>query len=694
MSDAPQDERRDERGERIRTVVAEFLRRRAEGEELSAETLIRAHPELMPELEQELARLKPIAEARDAAEKTHQSDATVTGGGIHEPEAYVPGTSQASSDDFGGLQDRGEKLPLDGDDSTLAARFEGPLGKANHIAEAMPEIPDYTPLKMIGEGGFGRVWLAKEKLTGVFYALKTLAKSEIASVELAGVRAHKSRAAGHPHVVNLEHVGETADHFYYVMELADDACGPGRLSWEEYEPLTLDEQLKRSGSMTVDAAKDVIQQLLRGLEHLHKAGLLHRDIKPANVVRCRSRWKLGDMGLVARYSSDDLHGGTPAYSPPEGVIDRSGDLFSMGLLLTQLIAGKSPRRTVEPAAVLADSKTPDAARLSDVVGQACHPAPEKRFQTVAEMRAALNEALQSSGVFDEVTPRRRAGNRKIPPLLPYLANRADQDHALRDALRALRDRPMRCPLVCIIHGDEYQCEDMFLERLKHYSLPRFFKLAPTAGRIRDFLLRWSDTYRSHAELANTLQVNLAEQVLGDPEASKYDIALAMARERIPGIVHTHVLARDWKHGRQDVIRSFVEFWSDWPTLPRHADLIVCLFVKYESRGSATLLRRLFASARRDARIRRDLSELDFSKWPRIQGIVLPELLAVSRQDAEDWARSDARSLGFGQDLTSEIRNLYDRLAPKTQGGRMSMELLASELKTILSKQDISRSYTT
>ena len=140
MSDASQNERRDERGERIRAVVAEFLRRRAEGEELSAEALIRAHPELMPELEQELARLKPIAEARDAAEKTHQSDATVTGGGIHEAEARVPSTSQASSDDFGGLQDRGEKLPLDGDDSTLAARFEGPLGKAKLSPLAGPRV--------------------------------------------------------------------------------------------------------------------------------------------------------------------------------------------------------------------------------------------------------------------------------------------------------------------------------------------------------------------------------------------------------------------------------------------------------------------------------------------------------------------------------------------------------------------------
>ncbi|MFO0974168.1 MAG: serine/threonine-protein kinase [Phycisphaerae bacterium] len=265
-------------------------------------------------------------------------------------------------------------------------------------AAAPPAIPDYDLGSSIGRGGFGAVWLARQKLTGVYYAVKIVAASAGAALELDGLRHYKQRAAEHPNLVQIEHVGELTGRFYYAMELADDARGSGVRAPEGYEPTTLDDELRRRGRLPVAEATAVVTQLLDGLSVLHAAGLLHRDIKPANILRCKGRWKLGDVGLVAHSGRQNVAAGTPAYLPPEGVVDRTGDLFAVGVLLTQLLAGTLPPRRSgsvgdSPAAATTTAPAPRGG-LAAVCQRACAAAPAERFQTAAEMRAALHTAAR------------------------------------------------------------------------------------------------------------------------------------------------------------------------------------------------------------------------------------------------------------------------------------------------------------
>jgi len=160
----------------------------------------------------------------------------------------------------------------------------------------VPRIPDYEVVAFIGKGGFGDVWLARQLLTDVFYAVKTIPRIEIGEVEIEGVRQYKQRASGHPNLLRLEHVGQTDECYYYIMELADDARGSGVRTPTGYEAATLAEHIKRHGALAAQDAVEIVAQLLGGLEHLHDAGLLHRDVKPANVFCKDGRWKLGDMG--------------------------------------------------------------------------------------------------------------------------------------------------------------------------------------------------------------------------------------------------------------------------------------------------------------------------------------------------------------------------------------------------------------
>lgn len=252
-----------------------------------------------------------------------------------------------------------------------------------------PAIPDYELIKCIGKGAFGHVWLARQKLTGAFYAIKTIAKGRLAAIELEGVRAYMEQSSASPYLVHLQHVGETPDCHYYVMELADDARGSGVHAPEGYEPMTLSEELSRRGTVSPDVAVDIVLRIVDALEHVHQAGLLHRDVKPANVVRCNGTWKLGDLGLMTRHARIEARAGTPCYAPPGGVMDRGGDLYCVGATLAELITGGLSDSGVDIESLARRTNRRSAEVIAEVLERSRHRDPTQRYQTAADMREAL-----------------------------------------------------------------------------------------------------------------------------------------------------------------------------------------------------------------------------------------------------------------------------------------------------------------
>ena len=248
-----------------------------------------------------------------------------------------------------------------------------------------PEIPDHEVIQFIDGGTFGQTWLVTEKLTGCPYAVKVFSKEVLASqLELDGIQNFKERAADTPHLLTIEHVGETETHYYYVMELAADARGAGPHPLEGYEAFTLDRLLERRHVVPPREAIEITRQILVGLEALHGSGLLHRDIKPANILLgVDGRWKLGDLGLIQSQAAARSAVGTPPYTPPEGVKDRCDDLYAVGQVLAELVRGSRTGRDV-----------PLPARIARTVARACHENAEHRFSRAAQM----NEFLTSSRI--------------------------------------------------------------------------------------------------------------------------------------------------------------------------------------------------------------------------------------------------------------------------------------------------------
>jgi hypothetical protein len=262
-----------------------------------------------------------------------------------------------------------------------------------------PPIPDYELVRLINRGGFGQVWLGRNRHTRRFHAVKLIAPS--IDVEREGVRAYQQRVQGHPHLVPIEHVGDTGQFFYYTMPLADDANGTGAVcDPEAYEALSLYRYTHRQGPLSAEEVLTIGVNLALALEHLHGAGLLHKDVKPANVLRVRGCWQLGDMGLLTDAARREEGRGTCTFWPPEGPRERTADLYALGKTLFLLWTGASLERFPDFVRGSLPQTRPDrrGKRLRQVILRACHDDPARRYPTARAMLRDLNR-IRSGGEY-------------------------------------------------------------------------------------------------------------------------------------------------------------------------------------------------------------------------------------------------------------------------------------------------------
>ena len=280
-----------------------------------------------------------------------------------------------------------------------------------HAVPPPVSVPDHTLLRRIGRGAYGEVWLARNAL-GLYRAVKVLHRSSFGDDrpferEFAGIQRFEPISRSHESQLNILHVGRTPEHFYYVMELADDQGHGPVIDEATYTPRTLRSELLFRGRLPVDECIRLGLALGTALEHLHRHGLVHRDIKPSNIVFVNGIPKLADIGLVAQAERTMSFVGTEGYLPPEGPGTAQADIFSLGKVLYEISTGNDRQQFPElPTHV---TELPDRAALSEfneVLVRACAPDVKERYQTAAEMHADL-ALLQSGGSVQQ--QRRLAG---------------------------------------------------------------------------------------------------------------------------------------------------------------------------------------------------------------------------------------------------------------------------------------------
>ena len=272
-----------------------------------------------------------------------------------------------------------------------------------------PEVSDFDLIRLIGEGGFGRVWLARNRATGQLRAVKVIRWDRSAAVDPAGreitsiTRLEVNFRRQHPNLLNNHHVGKAADYLFYVMDLADDVSGSPGSADVDYRPATLQSRLE-NGPLPPDECFRCTRELLSGLASLHEAGMVHRDVKPANCLFVSGELKLADFGLLAEADPHMSRLGTWKYMPPDGRMDSRADVYAAGLVIYEMITGLPADSFPRPGERAPEAvEDPTLGELNRLTLRACETDPQRRFPSAREMLAKLEANKRQT----EVRPARR-----------------------------------------------------------------------------------------------------------------------------------------------------------------------------------------------------------------------------------------------------------------------------------------------
>jgi serine/threonine-protein kinase len=268
-----------------------------------------------------------------------------------------------------------------------------------NVSEPAVDPARYRVKGLVGRGGMGVVWKVEDLTLGRVVALKTLdaAADDPQLAERLRREVRMLAPLEHPNIVPLYDAGELGDgRVFYTMRLVE---GP-----------TLAEYARTQATVP-----DRVRKLLSvcdAVAFAHSRGVVHRDLKPANVVTGPfGEVFVLDWGIASALGSGAAAAGTLDYMSPEqvrGAGDERADIYSLGVILRELVAGKPAPR-----------------RLCAIAAKASHPDPEPRYRQVEELTADLRRYLDGEPVSAHrealwETASRWAGNNKV--LLVLLAS--------------------------------------------------------------------------------------------------------------------------------------------------------------------------------------------------------------------------------------------------------------------------------
>jgi len=288
---------------------------------------------------------------------------------------------------------------------------------ARSEAAAMPTIPGYDVSALIGRGGMGRVYRARQLALGRMVAVKVLAHE--AEERLSARFREEVRAVArlqHPNIAALFETGIADGRPYFSQELLEGGSLSQKWGGLPQEP------------------KDVallMEVVTRAIEYSHQSGILHRDLKPSNILLAADGTpKVTDFGLAKEVQGDSgdrtsnlspltITGeivGTPAYMPPEqasGVVAGIGpttDVYSLGAVIYEGLTGRPPFQAAEPlqALMMVLTMDPVAPRtlqpkiprdLETICLKCLHKSPKKRYPTAAALADDLRRFLQGETIL-------------------------------------------------------------------------------------------------------------------------------------------------------------------------------------------------------------------------------------------------------------------------------------------------------
>jgi tetratricopeptide (TPR) repeat protein/predicted Ser/Thr protein kinase len=279
----------------------------------------------------------------------------------------------------------------------------------------------YEILELLGEGGMGAVYKAADREVDRIVALKVIRPEMASNPEILARFKQElllSSQVTHRNVIRIYDLGE--------------AQGVKFITMEYLEGENLHQILKTRGKLEVAESVDIMEQVACGLAAAHAVGIIHRDLKPSNIMRDKSgRVVLMDFGLARTFSGDGMTQtgamlGTMEYMSPEQAqgmdVKASSDIFTVGLILYELLAGVTPfyaesaiasllKRTQQRAIPLADVDKNIPGALSNIVAKCLEKDPANRYQSAEQLDADLQAWQGRGGKKVSASSARRRMNR-------------------------------------------------------------------------------------------------------------------------------------------------------------------------------------------------------------------------------------------------------------------------------------------
>jgi len=283
-------------------------------------------------------------------------------------------------------------------DATAVARNRPFVPPA--AAELAGKFPQLEILELIGSGGMGAVYKARQKALDRLVALKILPPDVSRDPSFAGRFAREAKVLAklnHPNIVTLYEFGETGGLYYFLMEYV--------------EGVNL-RQLLGAGKIPPKEALAIVPPVCDALQFAHDRGIVHRDIKPENILLNRDgQVKIADFGVAKIVGPDDASDpsvradpselsvevteagsviGTPRYMAPEqrdrpGEVDHRADIYSLGVVFYQMLTGELPAQKIEAPS----KKIQIDVRLDEVVLRALEENPARRYQHASDVKTVV-----------------------------------------------------------------------------------------------------------------------------------------------------------------------------------------------------------------------------------------------------------------------------------------------------------------
>jgi hypothetical protein len=253
-------------------------------------------------------------------------------------------------------------------------------------------------------------------------------------------------------------------------------------------------------------------------------------------------------------------------------------------------------------------------------------------------RASSSEEAERLG--GRIVPAGRLGSALPSNPLPYLLDRSNQEEALRAAVFTHREWKPQRPLVCVVHGNMDEYHAAFLDRLEEESLPPILRLwhpeqvaQATVERCKLSVNLSKVTEENYVEV---FRAALKKALFDDKPASNEDVVNLISKQKLAVIIDLPLLSEQLEDSALGALDLFLKFWDGWEKLSDRVLLIVCLCLRYQpAHDSRRRFFGLLKGAGLNEEIRRYVEELDFSTYPNLVGVCLPELLSIRQPDAEE-----------------------------------------------------------